>query len=298
MSSSLAFAGSLLGDWAYATAVTVWAFSEGGATAVGVFTAVRFLSVAVSGPLGALVADRVPRRAFMLVTDAVRGVLVAVAALTIGFDGPAALVYVLATAWAIVGAPFRSAQAGLIPRLVTTPEELTSSNAVAANLENVVVFLGPAIGGTLVALVDVQIVFWFNVVSYGWSLAMVVGVSVPAATSRVGAGGADSGTDSGASEGESFLREVSAGFRVVARHRDLRAVAGLAAAQGLLWGRSASLWCSSRSAPCTPARPGWATSTRSWGSAPYWAASSSWAARAGAGWARTWSWACWAGRSR
>ena len=33
----LAFFGSLLGDWAYGTAVTVWAYGQGGATAVGLY---------------------------------------------------------------------------------------------------------------------------------------------------------------------------------------------------------------------------------------------------------------------
>ena len=36
----LAFFGSGIGDWAYATAVTVWAFRDGGAAAVGAFQAV------------------------------------------------------------------------------------------------------------------------------------------------------------------------------------------------------------------------------------------------------------------
>ena len=120
-----------MGDWAYATAITVWAYQEGGATAVGVFQAVRFVAMAVAGPLGAVVADRVPRKTFMLVTDLTRAVLVAVAAVSISLDGPAVVVYVLGVVAAMVGAPFRSAQAGLIPRLVSAPDELTASNAVA-----------------------------------------------------------------------------------------------------------------------------------------------------------------------
>jgi hypothetical protein len=42
----LAFLGSGLGDWAYATAVTVWAYHDGGATAVGAFQATRFILAA------------------------------------------------------------------------------------------------------------------------------------------------------------------------------------------------------------------------------------------------------------
>ena len=34
---NLAFAGSAIGDWAYATAMAVWVYSVGGVTAVGVW---------------------------------------------------------------------------------------------------------------------------------------------------------------------------------------------------------------------------------------------------------------------
>ena len=154
----LAFFGSLLGDWAYGTAVTVWAYGQGGATAVGLYVGARFISAAVAGPVGAVLADHVPRKTFMVTSDAIRACLVALAAIAIGMDLVPAVVYVLAIAAAVVGAPFRSAQAGLIPRLVSRPDELTASNAVAANLENIVTFLGPALGASLLLVVDIQFV--------------------------------------------------------------------------------------------------------------------------------------------
>ena len=225
----LAFAGSLLGDWAYATAVTVWAYYEGGATAVGAFQAVRFISMAVAGPLGAVIADRVPRKTFMMTTDAVRAVLVATAALAIAAGSPAIVVYVLAIMAGMVGASFRSAQAGLIPKLVSAPDELTSSNAVAANLENVVVFAGPALGALLIGLIDVEAVFWDHVASFVWSFLLVSAVKVPA-EERVA-------EEEGETEDEpGFLKEVTAGFSMITRDRDLATVSLLAGAQGMVWG--------------------------------------------------------------
>ena len=46
----LAFAGSLIGNWAYATAVSVWAYGVGGAKAVGIFAAVRLAVMALGTP--------------------------------------------------------------------------------------------------------------------------------------------------------------------------------------------------------------------------------------------------------
>ena len=155
----LAFFGSGLGDWAYATAVTVWAYQHGGATAVGAFQAVRFVAIAVAAPLGAAIADRVSRRAFMMACDAGRAVLVSAAAVCVALDVTPAAVYVLAVLAVIVGAPFRSAQAGLVPSLARTPDELTASNAVASNLENIVIFAGPAERVELVHKAEDRMIF-------------------------------------------------------------------------------------------------------------------------------------------
>ena len=43
----LAFAGSIVGDWAYATAVAVYAYEQGGPTAVGLLGVARYVSMAV-----------------------------------------------------------------------------------------------------------------------------------------------------------------------------------------------------------------------------------------------------------
>ena len=98
----LAFFGSGIGDWAYATAVTVWAYQDGGAAAVGAFQAARFILAAVAGPLGATIADRMSRRTFMMASDAARAVLVAAAAVCVTLDLEPA-VYVLALLAVVAG---------------------------------------------------------------------------------------------------------------------------------------------------------------------------------------------------
>ena len=224
----LAFFGSLVGDWAYGTALTVWAYRDGGATAVGAFTAARFVSMALTAPLGAVIADRVPRRAFMMALDLVRAVLVSGAALTLALGWSSWTVYALGLLAAVVGGPFRAAQAGLIPQLVDEPDQLTAANAVASNLENVVVFIGPALGATLIGLTGVEFVFWVNVGSFLVSFLLVLGVRVP---HQPVTGGRVPPAEEGG-----FLRQVTAGFALVARERDLRTTSLLAFCQGVMWG--------------------------------------------------------------
>jgi MFS family permease len=221
----LAYAGSLFGDWAYATAITVWAYHEGGARAVGVYAAARFIAMAVAGPMGAVVADKMSRRRFMIALDLIRAILVSLATACVALDGPAWPVYGLGVLAAIIGSPFRSAQAGLIPRLVDSPEELTASNAVAANLENVVTFAGPALGALLVGATNVSVVFGINAATFVLSMALVGSISAEHEPLE------EPGRDEGG-----LGQQITAGLGLVARNANLRAVAVLAAVQGFIWG--------------------------------------------------------------
>ena len=224
----LAFGGSLAGDWAYGTAILVWAFLESGATGVGIFTAARFIGAAIAGPVGATIADRMSRRSFMMATDLIRVVLVSIVAVLIVADGPVLVVYVVSVVAAMAGAPFRSAQAGLIPQLVETPGQLTASNAVAANIENVVVFLGPAVGALMVGALGVASVVWLNVATFVFSFLMVAGVKVHQA---------EAGDEPDEDEPrEKMLAEITAGFVYVAKNGDLRTISILTGAQTIIWG--------------------------------------------------------------
>src|SRR5262245_22942142 len=93
----LALAGSMIGDWAYATAVAVFAFEVGGAKAVGLYYTARLALVAVASPVLATMADRMSRQKVMIASDVVRLVLVTLAALCLYADTPALPVFVLAS---------------------------------------------------------------------------------------------------------------------------------------------------------------------------------------------------------
>lgn len=221
----IAGAGSTLGDWAYMTAVIVWAYGDGGAAAVGGYQAARYLAMAVAAPLGGALADRVSRRTFMLVADGTRAILVGGAAAVVATDGPAAAVYVLSIVAAIVGAPFRAAQAGLLPELVDTPDDLAAANAVSANVDNVMMFAGPALSGVLIGVWDIEAVFWLNVITFVWSIVFVLGV-------RGGARPEAPAED----EAAGYLADLAAGLGLIRRDRGLRTIALLSASTGLAWG--------------------------------------------------------------
>ncbi len=224
----LAFVGSIVGDWAYAIAVAVYAYDQGGPAAVGLLGVVRYLSMALVLPLASTLADRYPRKWVMLVSDVLRAALVLVAAGVIAADGPELAVYGLAIVTALVGTCFRPAQAALLPGLARDPGELTAANVASSTIESVGFFLGPALGGILLAVADIQTVYLVNAATFIWSAAFIVGLRAPAVRR------AEEAPD----ERGSFLGDASVGFRAILGNRDLRLVIGVYCAQTVVAGAS------------------------------------------------------------
>ncbi len=235
---NLALAGSLIGDWAYATAIAVWAYGEGGAAAVGIWGTVRFTLMALTAPFGAALADRISRKTVMVSCDVVRGVLVLAAAAIVKWDGPALLVFVLATLSPIVGTAFRPAQLALTPSLVESPEQLTAANGVASTLESLAFFAGPALAGFLLAVADVSTVFVLNAGTFVLSAVLVASISVsrPPRIPADSSGQPDGDAQDGKAPG--FVSEALEGFRVVRRHPDLLLVMTTYCAQTVIAGAS------------------------------------------------------------
>jgi MFS family permease len=223
----LAWAGSIVGDWAYLVALGVYAYDQGGASAVGLVGLIRLIPGALIAPFSASFVDRFRRVAVMVVSDVVRFALMAAAAAVIASDGPAPVVYGLVAVTSATGTVFRPAQAALLPSLVTSPAELTAANVASSTLESVGTFLGPALGGLLLAVTSPAIVFAANGVTFLWSAVLVLGLrSHDPPRERPSAGADARDVSSG----------VMAGIVTIVREPNLRTLVGLYAAQTLVAG--------------------------------------------------------------
>ena len=223
----LAWVGSILGGWAYLVALGVYAYDQGGATAVGVVGLIRFIPGAIVAPFAATLVDRFSRVAVMVVSDVVRFALMLAAAAVIATDGPAPLVYLIVALTTMAGTVFRPAQSALLPALVSSPAELTAANVASSTLESAGTFLGPALGGLLLAVSDPAVVFAANGATFLWSAFLVLGLrdrETPRERPARAAGAADK------SDG------ILAGISTIAREPDLRTLVGLYAAQTLVAG--------------------------------------------------------------
>src|SRR3954454_19415507 len=216
----LAWASSIVSTWAYSIAVVVFAYSQGGATAVGIVGLLRWVAAGIVSPFAALLADRYDRRAVMVGSDLLRAAMMALAAAAVVLDAPAGVVYLLATLVAIAGTPFRPAEAALTPQLVHTPDELGAANVVASAIESVGIFVGPAIGGLLLSATSVSTTF--TVTAGGVVLSAVLLV-------RIGGGVTSPSGD--VDDGGDVRAELLAGARAVFGNRTVALLVGLFAAQ-------------------------------------------------------------------
>jgi len=225
----------MIGDWAYATAVVVWAYGAGGAHLVGVWAAVRLLLMAFVSPVGASLADRFPRKAVLIVSDVARAVLVGVATVLLLVGAPTLSILVVATLVSLIGCVFRPAQMAWLPSLTDKPAELTAANGASSTIESLAFFLGPALGALLVATTNVEVVFVINALTFLWSALMVMGIHQPA-RATADPGGSDDGGEADDDHEEGMLAEMAGGFVHIARDRNLTMIAILLCAQTLVAG--------------------------------------------------------------
>ena len=220
----LALAGSIVGQYAFSIALAVYAYRHGGAGAVGVLVLVRTLPAAIVSPFAAVIGDRVRRESVMLVSDLVRAAAVGGAAAIVFAGGAWQLTYVVAGVVGAVATVFRPAEAALLPALVRTPDELAAANVSSSAIESVGAFIGPAVGGLVVAA-STGAAFLVTVATFLWSAALVSRLRPEREPAAAPVGDA-----------LSLRTEVLAGFRTVATEPNLRVVVGLYTAQTVVAG--------------------------------------------------------------
>jgi MFS family permease len=220
----LAWAGSNIGGWAYTVAIAVYAYQQDGAYAVGLIGLARWIAAGAASPFTGALGDRFPRVRVMVAADVLRAALLAGMALVVVADGSPLAVYAISIVGTVIGTAFRPAQAALVPGLARTPEELTAANVAASTIESVGIFVGPALGGVLVATAGVEATFAAAAGLLVWSAALIGAVDEPAKR-------ADAEDHEAIASARGLLRETSEGFRAIVADRSLTVLTGLFAAQ-------------------------------------------------------------------
>lgn len=138
-----------LGSWSYLVVISVYVYDRTHSTqwlaALGVC---RWGPGLLLASYGGVLADRYERVRVLIVSSLLSALLMTAIVVVVVADAPAALVLVLSALASAVAAPYRPASGALTPEVVGE-RDLAAANSILAALENLVVVVGPGIGGLL-----------------------------------------------------------------------------------------------------------------------------------------------------
>jgi MFS family permease len=210
---------STVGDQIFPVAVTIAVLNSTGndAGSVGLVLAARWVALVLFVLLGGVWADRLPRRAVMMGSDAFR--MLAVLGLALLPGSPP--VWVLAALVFLVGggeAFFRPAYGALVPGVVPADRRPAANALTSVSLRTAAV-VGPGVGAALVTLVGVRTAFFVDALTFLISLLTLLRLKEPSYEPA---------------PSHSMLADIREGFTEVWRQRWATAVLGVAALQLML----------------------------------------------------------------
>jgi MFS family permease len=185
----LAFSGFNAAEWSTWIAILVYAYSVGGASMVGVLSIVMLTPSAIIAPIAAQLGDRLPRRRVMVLGYGLQAATMLATGVALVLHLPTIPIYVLATLAAMSVTLTRPAQGALLPELARNPAELVAANAVSGTIENLSIFVGPALTGVLLRVGSPGIVWTVMGAVMLVSTLLVAGIRAPTLPSPASGGG-------------------------------------------------------------------------------------------------------------
>jgi len=155
----LAWGASIAAEWTHFVALGVFAYTAGGASAVGIAGLVRMLPAALVAPFAATLGDRFRRERFLVVVSLAGSAALGGSAAAYFFSRSELIVFALAGVVGVTSTIFRPALQATLPSLARTPEELIAANGATSTLESLGTLIGPLVAGILVSVANAGVVF-------------------------------------------------------------------------------------------------------------------------------------------
>jgi MFS family permease len=223
-----AFLVDQIGSWSYVVVISVYVFDQTHSTqwlaALGIC---RWGPNLLLSSYGGVMADRYERRKVLIVSALTSTVLMTGMAIVVAASAPVGLVLVLSALSSASLSPYRPAAGALTPEVVGE-RDLAAANSIFAGLENLVVVVGPGIGGLLLLTGRPVIGVAINAASFAVAAGVTSRLSV---RSRGGAG----------AEG-STARQWAAGLRALRAQPVALAIMLFAALDSAVYGASTVLY--------------------------------------------------------
>ena len=219
-----AFLADQIGSWSYVVVLAVYVFdrthSAQWLAAVGVC---RWAPGLLLSSYAGVIADRCERVAVLRACALASAALMAGMAVAVASDAPVALILAIAAVAAAAFTPYQPAADALTPQ-IAGEKDLAPANAIFSALENLVVVLGPGIGGLLLLTGKPVTGIVVNAASFAAAAAIVSRLRV---RSR-GSGGTDGGA----------AQQFTAGVRALAAQPAAVAVVLFCALGSAVYGAS------------------------------------------------------------
>ncbi len=147
----------------------------GSAASVSLLFVLLILPSIIIGPWAGVLVDKWNKKKVIVISDVIRGIIAIAMAVYIEKLG---YLYLLAFADFVIYTFFSPAIKTAIPRLVAR-EDLATANSLYMITRQGAGLLGPAVGGALIGLFGVQILFFLNGASFLISAALEMGIRMP-----------------------------------------------------------------------------------------------------------------------
>lgn len=163
---------SLSGNWMQTvTAIWVVLSLTGSGLAVGLTTALQFLPMLLLGAWGGLVADRVPKRRLLMITQALMAIpALGLFAVTASGVAAAWMVYLAVFAMGAVNAVDNPTRQSFVIEMVG-PDRVVNAVSLNSVIVQAARIVGPALAGVLIATVGVVPCFGLNALTF---IAMIL----------------------------------------------------------------------------------------------------------------------------
>jgi MFS family permease len=150
----LAWGAWIAAEWTHFVALGVFAYTAGGASAVGIAGLLRMLPAALVAPFAATLGDRFRRERFLVVVSLAGSAALGGSAAAYFVSRSELIVFALAGVVGATSTIFRPALQATLPSLARTPEELVAANGATSTLESLGTLLGPLVAGVLVSVAN------------------------------------------------------------------------------------------------------------------------------------------------
>jgi MFS family permease len=216
-----------IGSWSYLVVIGVYVFDRTHSTQwLAALAVCRWGPGLLLASYGGVLADRYERITVLIVSSLVTAVLMTGMAVVVATRAPLGLVLALTALASATVTPYQPASGALLPEVVGE-RDLAAANSIFSALENLVVVIGPGIGGLLLLTGRPAIGVAINAASFAAAAAITARLRV---RSRGGAAGGSIG------------QQLAAGFKALAARPVAVAIILFAALDSAVYGASTVLY--------------------------------------------------------